>query len=138
LTDASIQSRLRDASVSAIATVIGAVLALVGVYLTGWFTYASKDEELRYHLVEVALGILRADPKKENIKPVRLWAMDVIERDSGVKFSEGAREALSEHEIPGVKSGDVAFIGAVQNGNRLVCYYDAHLLPTDCRNVPEK
>jgi hypothetical protein len=132
-----VQTRLRDVSVSAIATVIGAALALGGVYLTGWFTYASKDEELRYHLVEVALNILRADPTKADIKPVRLWAMDVIERDSGVKFSQDARAALSDHEIPGVKPGDVAVIGPVQNGNRLVCYYDAHLLATDCRNVPQ-
>jgi hypothetical protein len=64
--------------------------------------------------------------------------MDVIERDSGVKFSQDARDALSDHQIPGAKPGDVAFIGPAQNGNRVMCYYDANLQPTICRNVPEK
>ena len=43
--------------------------------------------------VEIAIGILRAEPK-EDVAPARGWAIDVIERDSGVKFSPEDRAAL--------------------------------------------
>jgi len=77
---------------------MGAILALVGVYITGWFTYTSKDEELKVHLVEIAIGILRADPK-EDVAPARSWAIDIIERDSGVKFEPEDRAALLHKPI---------------------------------------
>lgn len=94
-------ARLRDASVTAIASVIGGVLTLVGVYLTGWFAYSAKDEELRYHLVEVALGILNVDPKDESDeqKQIRGWAIELIGLDSGVKFPEKAAQALKDHPL---------------------------------------
>ena len=49
-------------------------------------SFASKDEELRVHLVEIAIGILRADPK-EDVASARGWAIDVIEKDSGDSFN---------------------------------------------------
>ena len=58
-----------------------------------YFTFASKDQELKVHLVEIAIGILRANPK-EDVTPARGWALDVIEKNSGVPFSQDDREAL--------------------------------------------
>jgi hypothetical protein len=52
-----------------------------------------EDKELRVHLVEIAIGILRADPK-EDVTPARAWAIDVIERNSGVLFTSEDRVAL--------------------------------------------
>jgi len=43
--------------------------------------------------VEIAIGILRADPK-EDVTPARGWALDIIEKNSGVPFSQQDREAL--------------------------------------------
>ena len=40
-------------------------------------TFASKDQELKVHLVEIAIGILLADPK-EDVTPARGWALDII------------------------------------------------------------
>lgn len=110
----SFATRLRDTSVTAIATVIGAVLALVGVYLTGWFAYASKDEELRYHLVEVSLGILRDDPKGESddMKKVRVWAIRLIERDSGVQFPAEAVKALTDNPLRSEEIGTCTIVTA--------------------------
>jgi hypothetical protein len=51
----------------AIGAAIGGVLALIAAVATGWFSFASKDEELRVHLVEIAIGILRADLAKEDV-----------------------------------------------------------------------
>ena len=95
VTATTLWARITEASVPAI---IGAVLALAGAYTTGWFNYASKDEELRVHLVEIAIGILRADPK-EDVAPARSWAIDVIERNSGVRFQPEDRAALLHKPI---------------------------------------
>jgi hypothetical protein len=96
--------------------VIGAVLTLFGVYLTGWFAYASKDEELRSHLVEVALGILREDPKGESddMKKVRVWAIKLIERNSGVEFPKEAIKALTDSPLRSEEIGSctIATAGA--------------------------
>ena len=32
------------------------------------------------------------------------------------------------------KPGDVAWVGPCVNGNRIVCYYDQNMDPSDCRN----
>src|SRR5258708_38645126 len=40
------ETRLKDASITAIATVVVGTLALAGTAATGWFGFASKDEEL--------------------------------------------------------------------------------------------
>ena len=42
--DAKFAARIRDVSVTAIATVIGGVLTVVGVYLTGWFAHPQRTK----------------------------------------------------------------------------------------------
>jgi hypothetical protein len=77
------------------------VAALVGAVATiavGYVGYASKSEELHVHLVEIAMSILRADPK-ESVAPARRWAIDVIEKNSGVNFSPEDRAALLSKPI---------------------------------------
>ncbi len=73
-----------------IATLVGAGATIA----TGYFGYASKDEELRVHLVEIAIGILSADPSKTDLTPARSWAMDIIDQKSGIKFSDENHKAL--------------------------------------------
>jgi hypothetical protein len=98
MAEASFVDRLKDASVTAIATVVVGALTLAGAIATGWFGFASQDHALRVHLVEIAIGILRADPK-EDVAPARGWAIDIIEQDSGVKFSAEDRAALLHKPI---------------------------------------
>ena len=74
--------------------------------LGGLLTFASKDQELKVHLVEIAIGILRADPK-EDVTPARGWALDIIEKNSGVPFSQQDREALLRKPL----SAKVALLG---------------------------
>ena len=130
------QSFLRDVSVTAIASIVAAALTLVGVYVTGWFNYASKDEELRVHLVEIAIGVLSTDPNKDpDIKPVREWAMDIVDRNSGVQFSAAARNALLQHEIPAPPS-IVSFPDP--GGNTVTCSRDPNTgLFANCHVVPK-
>ena len=86
---------------------IGGVLTVVGVYLTGWFAYSAKDEELRYHLVEVALGILNVDPKDESEEQKRIcdWAINLIGSDSGVTVPEKAAQALRDYPLQSERFG---------------------------------
>jgi hypothetical protein len=84
-----------------IGAAVGGVLALVAAVATGWFSFASKNEELQVHLVEIAIGILRADPK-EDVSPARGWAMDAIDKYSGLRpFTADERAALLHKPIGG-------------------------------------
>ena len=86
---------------AAIGGAVGGVFVLLAAVATGWFSFASKDEELRVHLVEIAIGILRADPK-EDVSPARGWAMDAIDKYSGLRpFTADERAALSHKPIGG-------------------------------------
>jgi hypothetical protein len=78
---------------------LGALAGFGGAVATGWFAFASKDEELRVRLVEIAIGILSADPSKTDLTPARGWAMDIIDQKSGVKFSDADRAALLHQAI---------------------------------------
>ena len=94
-----------------------AVLALAGVLATAWSAYASKDEELKVHLVEIAIGILRADPTKEDVAGARGWAMDAIDKYSGLRpFTAAERDALLHKPIGGAPAG----LGFLPSGKRLV------------------
>jgi hypothetical protein len=56
-----------QATLSAGAALLGALGGFGGAVATGWFAYASKNEELQVRRVEIAMGILRADPSKEDV-----------------------------------------------------------------------
>jgi hypothetical protein len=86
--------------------VIG-ILALAGVLATALSAYASKDEELKVHLVEIAIGILRADPTKEDVAGARGRAMDAIDKYSGLRpFTANERDALTRKPIAGAPPAD--------------------------------
>jgi hypothetical protein len=77
----------------AVIALLSAVIAGAASFGVGYLAFASKDQELRVHLVEIAIGILRADPK-EDVAPARKWAIDVIEKNSGITFDAANRDAL--------------------------------------------
>jgi hypothetical protein len=94
----------------AVIGIVGA-LGVVGAALaTGYYGFASKDEELRVHLVELAIGILKADPK-EGVAPARAWAIEVIEKNSGIPFDNDDRAALLNKPI---LSKDFPWKGAME------------------------
>lgn len=81
-----------------IVAVLSAAIAGAASFGAGYLAFASKDQELKVHLVEIAIGILRADPK-EDVTPARGWAIDVIEKNSGILFSLDDRAALLHKPI---------------------------------------
>jgi hypothetical protein len=96
---------LSTALVGAIAVVIAAVIGAAGGFAAAYYGFLSKDQELKVHLVEIAVGILRADPK-EGVTPARAWALDIIEKNSGVPFSKEDREALLQKPLAGKLVGE--------------------------------
>jgi hypothetical protein len=82
-----------------IATMSAAGLALVGSLASGFYTYANRNRELDIRLVEIGIGILRADPKETDLKAARGWAVQVIEDYSKVKFSDADRAALLDKPL---------------------------------------
>jgi hypothetical protein len=78
----------------AVIALVSAAIAGAASFGAGYLAFASKDQELKVHLVEIAIGILRADPK-EDVAPARGWAMDAIDKDSGLRpFTAEERAAL--------------------------------------------
>ena len=70
--------------------IIVAILTVLSGLFGNWIGLVTKDHELKIRLVEIGIGILRADPK-ENLTPAREWAIRVIETNSGFDFSSRNR-----------------------------------------------
>jgi len=80
-----------------IATIFGAVLVPVVVAVVGQsYTAAIKQQESRSRFVELAIEILREDPQEGEEDPLRQWAADVVNANSGTQLSVSARTALVE------------------------------------------
>lgn len=128
----TVASGLKVALVSAAAAVIGAALTFAGVYYTGWFNYASKDEEFRFNLVKLATGILNI-PKADGQAQPRNWAIDVMVHYSGIPMNGDERNLLVD--LGGLKGVPIitatpttpaAFICVPgPEGKFLKFYYDA-------------
>jgi hypothetical protein len=71
-----------------------AALAFLGSVTSAFYTYSNRNRELDIKLVELGIGILRADPKDTGLTAARGWALQVIEENSRVKFSDEDRAAL--------------------------------------------
>jgi len=60
-----------------------------------------KSRELDIHMVEIALSLVKPDP---NIDPTKIgareWAIDVMEKFSGIPFSAPARKSIIETSVP--------------------------------------
>ena len=73
--------------------IITGVLGFCGGLATNLVTYVSKGEELQVRLVELAISILREEPKQP-LLPLREWAIGVIDKNSDVPLTEDAKKAL--------------------------------------------
>lgn len=64
------------------------------------FTVKTASDERNARLVEIGVSVLTADPEKQNrIDGARKWAIDLIDANSGAKFSPEARRALLEQRF---------------------------------------
>jgi hypothetical protein len=82
-----------------IATISVAGIALIGSVVSAFYTYANRNRELDIKLVEIGINILHADPKGADLTPARAWAIQVIEDNSKVKFTEPDRKSLLQKPL---------------------------------------
>jgi hypothetical protein len=82
-----------------IVSVIVAAIACAGAIISALYTYTSRNRELDIELVKVGIGILRADPKETQTQGAREWAIEVIETNSGQKFSAEAKKELLQNKL---------------------------------------
>ena len=91
-----------SAVVTADAAVLVALLLLAGLVLATWFSHISKERELRLRMVELAVEILREDPKDANWAKLRGWVVRVIQNSSPVKLTPDEENALKEIRLAAV------------------------------------
>jgi hypothetical protein len=87
--------------------VIAAVSAVVGALINSGFGYLSHKGDVDARMIELSIGILRAEPTKESAS-LRDWAIQVINDRSDVKFDDAQKEALRKKELP-FKGSDLTF-----------------------------
>lgn len=81
--------------VTIIVAVLGSTASLGGAYLS----YTQGNRELDVKLIEIAVGILRTDPKQTEVKAARAWAVEIIEKSSGTRFSPADRAELIQRPL---------------------------------------
>jgi hypothetical protein len=79
--------------------VAGIVGVVAGALITGAFGYFSHNRDLDAKLIELSVGILRAQPTPETT-PLREWAVDVIQKRGDFSFTEAQKNALLSKELP--------------------------------------
>ena len=72
--------------------IAAATIAFIG---TQWAARTSFDAQM----VQIGVGILPADPVKSDVAPARKWAVDLVEKHSGLPFSPEDRENLLHRPI---------------------------------------
>ena len=80
----------KSAVVAAVAAGLGAVIGTLAVPSLGSVV---PDHQVDSKLLEMSVGILR-EPAKADDDPMRSWAIKVVEKKSGVAFTDQQRAAL--------------------------------------------
>lgn len=80
-------------------SVAGVGGTLLGAALAPLVNFWVNERQMDVKMVEIGIGILRAAPT-EDVTVIRSWAIDVIERSSGRKFTDVQRAALLKQELP--------------------------------------
>jgi hypothetical protein len=76
------------------ATLIASVFVPLAVAFVGSsYTNAMKEAENKLRYVELAIGVLRAEPSRET-DALRGWAVEVLSSQSVVPLSDGAKAQL--------------------------------------------
>lgn len=80
----------------ALAGIVGAV---VGAAISAAFNYLSHQSDLDGKMVELSIGILKAEPKPET-EPLREWAIDAIDKRGQFSFNAEQRAVLLKKQLP--------------------------------------
>jgi len=79
--------------------VVGLAGAVGGAIATSAFSYLNNKADNDAKMIELSVGILRAKPTDET-RPLRQWAIDVIEKRANFQFDDAQKAALLQQELP--------------------------------------
>lgn len=98
--------------------VLGIIVVAV---LGGCFNSALKDREINAKMVEVAVGVLKATPEEAS-KPLRVWAIDVVNKCSRFPLPKEAEDVLKTNALPAVRylSDEHGNVITDEKGNRII------------------
>ena len=92
--------------IQVVAALTASLLVPLAVAFVGsMYANAMKDAENRIKYVELAASILRTDPTAENA-PLRLWAIEVLDRHSTVPLTQDAKVQLQERKVGIIELSD--------------------------------
>lgn len=75
---------------TSVASAVGALIGALAAPFLGW---ATIERQVDAKMLEMGVGILREAPKIDD-DPMRSWAIKVVERKSGVSFSDAQKATL--------------------------------------------
>jgi hypothetical protein len=92
------------------------LVPLIVAYFGNKIATANKESENRVKYVELAVSILRTEPKPET-KLLREWAVGLLDDQAPVKLSLDAKKQMLEQPLlGGVLSGNVTLDGITASG----------------------
>ena len=93
MSDISNRSTLKGIWLSGI--VLPLIVGIFAASATVWIsTYLRSTRELEVQQLKIALGILREESVSHDLKSIRSWAVDVIDRHLNTELPQEARTAL--------------------------------------------
>ena len=67
--------------------------ALIGTLAAPFFNWVTTERQIDARMLETGVSILREVPKVDD-DPMRSWAIKVVEKKSGVNFSDAQKAVL--------------------------------------------
>jgi hypothetical protein len=75
---------------TSVASAVGALIGALAAPFLGW---ATTERQVDAKMLEMGVGILREAPKVDD-DPMRSWAIKVVEKKSGISFSDAQKTTL--------------------------------------------
>jgi hypothetical protein len=80
--------------------IISTILIPVVLGVAGYFINSSiKEKEIKLKYIEIAVGILQNDPSEDK-EGLRLWAIDIIQKQALIPLSQKAIDELKRSALP--------------------------------------
>lgn len=81
-------------SAPVVLSLIGALAVVGGASISAWVADRAAARAFDAKMVEIGVGILATDPGKSDVTAARQWALDLVEKHSGLTFSADGRARL--------------------------------------------
>jgi hypothetical protein len=79
--------------------VVGLAGVIGGALINNGFNYLDKKADVDAKMIELSVGILRTEATPDT-RPLREWAIDVIEKRAGFNFDQAQKAVLLKQELP--------------------------------------